>query len=255
MRLRLITALACAANLLLSGTAAATTYPVKQRVLVDNALYAWGKLPKSTCEEAQVGPNDRAGAKRYIAGVMQCLESTWEQHFSASGAQFQEAKLKFAGGSYCELEPRYDSDSVYCHPNHTVVYKLGKSWLTDPSDLWLMYNTATRYAQHIQELVLIIHSVDVEAFYDSQAERFERLRRYRLQSNCLAGAFVKSVWPLEGRSARAWKYLQAMLVGDVPGRPRAYGKTANLKLWTKRGFATGDPGSCNTWKAPASEVS
>lgn len=255
MRLRLITALACAATLLLSGTADATTDPVKQRVLIDNGLYAWGKLPKSTCEEAPVGPNDRDGAKRYIAGVMQCLEPTWEQHFSASGAQFQEAKLKFAGGSYCELNPRYDSDSVYCHPNRTVVYKLGKSWLADPSDLWLMYNTATRYAQYIQQLVLITDSVDVEAFYDSQAERLERLRRYRLQSSCLAAAFVKSIWPLEGRSARDWKYLQAMLVGDVPGHPRAYGKTTNLKLWTKRGFATGDPGSCNTWTAPASEVS
>ncbi|GAA3307291.1 hypothetical protein GCM10020219_005600 [Nonomuraea dietziae] len=247
-------ALACAAALWLCGTATAGTYPVEQRVLTDNALYGMGRLPRSACEEQPVAPGHRAAAKRYLGGIMHCLEATWEQYLSENGVQFKGARLKFVTGDYCGTERRLDSDSVYCHDARAVVYKLGTSWLQDPSDLWLLYNTATRYGEHVQRLVDIVHSVDVEAFYDSQAERAERVRRYHLQSACLASAFIKSVWPLEGRSSRDWKYLQQIVQGDVPGQQRLYGKTANIRLWNARGFATGDPASCNTWKAPAGEV-
>ncbi|MFC4117023.1 hypothetical protein [Nonomuraea zeae] len=117
-----------------------------------------------------------------------------------------------------------------------------------------MYNAAAVYAYHVQRLVGISFSVDVEAFYDSKSERAERLRRHSLQSDCLAGAFIKSIWPVPGRSTHDWKELQGLIGGDEPGEERLYGKTANVRMWLKRGFATGDAASCNTWTAPSSEV-
>ncbi|MGW4469536.1 hypothetical protein ACWENQ_07655 [Nonomuraea sp. NPDC004354] len=254
MKLRLIAALSCVTALGLSGTATAEAYPVKQKVLTENGLYRMGKLPKSTCEEQPVARDDRAAAKRYIGGVMQCLEATWEQYLSENGVRFEGARLKFVSSGYCDINPKWDSDSVYCHDARAVVFKLGRSWLDDPSDLWLLHSTATIYAHHVQRLVDIVYSVDGQVFYDSQTERAERVRRYNLQAACLSGAFVKSVWPLEGRSSRDWKYLLSIVQGDAPGHRRLYGKTANVRLWVGRGFATGDPGACNTWTAPAAEV-
>ncbi|MFI6497434.1 neutral zinc metallopeptidase [Nonomuraea typhae] len=255
MKFRLITALACAATLCLGGTgAAASAYPVKQKVLTDNVLYRLGKLPKSTCEEPVVRPGNRGDAKHYIGTVMQCLEAAWETPLSETGVAFEGARLKFVTGSYCGIEARADSDSVYCHDPRAVVFKLGKTVLEDPSDLFLMYSTAARYANHVQRLTDIVYNVDSEAFYGSKAERAERLRRYNLQADCLAGVFVKSVSPLGGRSTRDWKYLLKLLQGDVAGHERLWGKTASVRAWLGRGYASGDPGSCNTWTASPAEV-
>ncbi|MFG2076541.1 hypothetical protein [Nonomuraea maritima] len=34
-----------------------------------------------------------------------------------------------------------------------------------------------------------------------------------------------------------------------------YGKGATVRYWLKRGFAAGDPGSCDTWSASSAKVS
>jgi uncharacterized protein len=255
MKIRVVTALTCAAALLMSGVAnAATAFPVKERVLINNPLYKAGKLPKSDCEEQPVRRNDRASAKNYLNGVLQCLEATWEQHLSEAGWDFEAARVKYVSGEYCGLERGKHAGSLYCLPTRTIAVRLGKEWLDDPSDLWLFYIASTMYARHAQRLVLISYSVDGEAFYDGEAERAERVRRYHLQADCLAGAFMKSVWPLDGRSRKDWNHLRSIVQGDTPGDERLFGKTSNLRKWLDRGFATGDPGSCNTWAAPSSEV-
>ncbi|MFC4117022.1 hypothetical protein [Nonomuraea zeae] len=82
--------------------------------MTDNGLYKMGRLPESTCEEPPVKRNNQAAAKRYLATVVQCLESTWEQHLSENGVRFEAPRLKFVTGSYCGIGRKQDSGAVYC---------------------------------------------------------------------------------------------------------------------------------------------
>lgn len=255
----MIAALSAAALLPLTGTAAAASGqdPVEGADLVANALYEAGPLPRSTCAEKPVKRNDKPMARAYINAVVACLDRTWGKHLTAAGIDFEKIHVKHMTKipkKYCGLDiGKEDSQAYYCDKSRTVIFQLGKSWLDSPKDLWLFDTTAQMYGYHVQNLTGIAAAFDEEP-YEGDAELDEQTRRLSLQSDCFGSAFMKSVWPLKGRDSRDWKTLLKMAGGDEPGDDRVYGKEATVRAWKKRGFATGDPGSCNTWTASASKV-
>ncbi|MEV0588686.1 hypothetical protein [Nonomuraea sp. NPDC050310] len=245
--------LAALSVLPLSGAA----YPVTDPVLTKNPLYRAGPLQDSTCAEQEIRPRNRADARAYIDAVITCLERTWQQHLTAAGLPFKPVNVKYLAKfprKWCDMEiGEGDSQSWYCGKTSTIAVQLGNEWLNEPGDLWLFSNTATMYAMHVQQLVGIGAAYDA-APYRNKAELSEQIRRYSLQNDCLAGAFMKSVWPLPGRTDDDWDYLLSLFQGDEAGRPREWGKASTIKAWTKRGFAQADPGACNTWTAPPSKI-
>ncbi|MEU6718894.1 neutral zinc metallopeptidase [Nonomuraea sp. NPDC046802] len=259
-RLSLTTAaLAVALTAPLAGTAAAESaaYPVKDPKLNANPLYKAGTLPTTACEEPPVKKNDRKLARAYFDAVVACLETTWKKHLTDAGLPYQKVRVKHVDKfpkKYCGYTPeREDSQSWYCDKNRTMAVQIGKSWLKEPSDLWLFYIATSLYGYHVQNLVGIADAYDAVP-YDTKAELHEQSRRYALQSDCFAGAFAKSVWPLKGRTAKDWNYLVSLVDGDGPDDERVLGKASSARAWIKRGFAGGDPGSCNTWAASSSKV-
>ncbi|MEU8142131.1 neutral zinc metallopeptidase [Nonomuraea sp. NPDC048901] len=255
-----IMALTVASMLSLTGTATAATTaadPVKHPKLIANPLYEAGALPATTCDEPPVKRNNRKLARAYIDAIVACLDTTWEQHLTAAGLPFSKPKVRHVDKlpkTYCGMKiDSGDSLTYYCDRTNTMIFQVGKTWLNDPSDMWLLSTVTYMYGYHVQKLVGIADALDVVPARTKAAGR-ELGRRGNLQNECLSGAFIKSVWPLKGRTTKDWTYLQSIQEGDAPGEARWYGKRANVVAWTKRGFATGDPGSCNTWAAPSSKV-
>ncbi|NJP89621.1 hypothetical protein HCN51_09210 [Nonomuraea sp. FMUSA5-5] len=251
--------LACALVAPLVGTtnAAAATYPVKHPKLIANPLYKAGALPASTCAEPEVASGSVKQARAYFDAVVECLETTWKKHLTDAGLKYTDVKVQHVTKfpkKWCDMETnKDDSQAWYCTDTRTLAVKTGKSWTSDPSDLWLFYVAASTYAYHIQNVVGIDAAYQAIP-YGKRAELLEQNRRYNLQSTCFGGAFIKSVWPMEGRTSKDWNELVALVEGDEPGDERWDGKTANQRFWLKRGFSTGDPGSCNSWTAPPSKV-
>ncbi|MER6509426.1 hypothetical protein ABT158_21570 [Nonomuraea sp. NPDC001636] len=243
----------------LAGTAAAESaaYPVKHPKLIANPLYEAGPLPTTTCAEPQVKRHNLKQARAYVDAVVACLETTWQQHLTAAGLPYEPVKVRHMNRipkKYCGLAVDDDeSQTWYCEKTRTLVFQIGKDWTDDPSDLWLFHTTAGMYAFHVQSLVGISDAYDVIP-YPTKAEGREQDRRRNLQTECLGGAFVKSVWPLEGRSKKDWDYFLTLPVGSKEGKYSSYGTTAAVRSWIRRGFATGDPASCNTWAAASSKV-
>ncbi|MFG1703788.1 neutral zinc metallopeptidase [Nonomuraea sp. M3C6] len=243
----------------LAGTAAAetTSYPVKHPKLRANPLYEAGPLPATTCAEPPVKRHNRKLARDYVDAVIDCLETTWEQHLTNADLPFRKVKVRHLDRipkKYCGYKTdNADSQAWYCDKTGTLVVQIGKEWLDDPDDLWLFYMTASMYGYHVQNLVGIAHAYDV-APYGKRAELLEQARRYSLQSDCFGGAFMKSVWPMEGRTTKDVNYFRTLPEGDARGEERWLGKAADIRAWIKRGFATGDPGSCNTWTAASAKV-
>lgn len=252
--------LTVASMLPLSGTATAATTasPVKHPKLIANPLYEAGPLPATTCQEPTVKRNDRKSGRAYIDAVTACLDTTWEQHLTAAGLPFSKVKVRHVSKlpkKYCGVETGKEEDSTarYCGDTGTMIFQIGKEWLDDPSDLWLFNTVSYVYSFHVMKLVGIADAYEVVPSSGKTEDR-ELGRRQSLQADCFSTAFLKSVWPLKGRTTKDWTYLLSMLDGDAPGAARWYGKRTNIVAWYKRGFATGDPGSCNTWTAPSSKV-
>ncbi|GAA3258090.1 neutral zinc metallopeptidase [Nonomuraea helvata] len=239
-----------------TATAEAAAYPVKHPKLIANPLYDAGPLPTTTCTEPKVKPGDRKLARAYVDAVVACMETTWEQHLTGAGLAYSKIKLRHVAKmpKTCGIKPtKDDSQAWYCVKTRTLFFQIGKNWVADPEDLWLFETVAYMYGYHVQNVTGIRVAYDAVR-YRNKAEYFEQDRRYRLQKDCLAGAFLKSVWPMEGRTTKDWNYYLSLLSGDARGEDRDEGKAATRRAWSKRGFATGDPGSCNTWTAPSSKV-
>lgn len=200
--------------------------------------------------------NDRASVKAYLGGIVECLDATWEQHLTGAGLPFKKIQVKHvtkAPKKWCGFSTgKNDSQAYYCAANNTLMIQLGRSWLRDPHDLWLAYLASSMYGLHVQELVGV-HAAYRKLSYRNTSEDMEQTRRLSLQAECLGGAFLKSVWPLDERNSRDWQQLVGYMEGDS-GKERWYGKTSSIKAWLRAGYATGDPGSCNTWTASSTKV-
>ncbi|MBB6349677.1 neutral zinc metallopeptidase [Nonomuraea muscovyensis] len=260
MRIRYFAVPACAALIPLASAGAAaaqTAYPVKNATLTKNALYETGALPATTCAEKKVRVNDRALAKAYLDGIVECLDTTWEQHLTGAGLPFKKIRVKHvakAPKKWCGFTTgKDDSQAYYCAGNNTLMIQLGRSWLGQPHDLWLAYVASSLYGLHVQNLVGVDAAYE-KLPYRTTSEDMEQTRRRNLQTECLSGAFLKSVWPLDGRHSRDWQQLLGLMEGDRSGEGRWYGRTSSIKAWLKAGYATGDVGSCNTWAASSKKV-
>ncbi|SPL91283.1 similar to metalloprotease [[Actinomadura] parvosata subsp. kistnae] len=229
---------------------------MKNPVLVKNALYQAGPLPTTTCDDLPAEPVTPTEARTYINEALRCLESTWGRHLKKAGLPYEPVKVRYVTSlpkNYCgseDGETIESSEVWYCDWDRTLSFKIGKSWLLGPPDLDLFNTTAVMYGYHVQKLAgLYDASEDLRA--GSKAEHLEQRRRMYQQVECLGAAFMKSVWPLPGKTARDWKRVESSYHGDTA----EYGKAASIKQWVKAGFRTADPASCNTWVAPSSKVS
>ncbi|GAA4091604.1 neutral zinc metallopeptidase [Nonomuraea soli] len=250
MRLPAIAALSCV--FVLAFTSPAAAYPINEPELTGNALYSYGPLPESDCAEKPVDPNNVSAAKNYLRGLFSCLDSTWGQYLAANGAESDPIKVVFVKKmprKWCgSATGSANSSYRYCDETKTVMFKLGSSWLDYPEDLWLFHMAATAYGFHVQNLVGITHAYD-RAPYKGKAELNEQIRRHSLQSDCLSGAFLKSIWPLKGRDSGDLAELYDLFESDPE-----YGKARSQRYWVREGFANADPGDCNTWSASSTKV-
>ncbi|GAA3176846.1 neutral zinc metallopeptidase [Nonomuraea roseoviolacea] len=241
----------------MTGTAVAEA-PVKGAELTAHPLYDKGALPTVKCKERQVRARDLASVRAYVTGIVGCLDATWEQHLTAAGLPFRKVRVKHYGHipkKYCGMEIGSDeSMAYYCDRTDTIAFQIGKDWAANPYDLWLADMTAGMYGYHVQNVIGIRAATDKEPYRNKTHWR-EVMRRESLQTACLATAWLKSVWPLDRRTRRDWDDLLALVQGDRRGEPRYFGTTGTIKRWMRRGYAAADPGACNTWAAPSSQVS
>ncbi|GIH79452.1 zinc protease [Planobispora longispora] len=252
----MIAALTCAAGLLLTGTAHA--YPIKDEALTKNSLYSAGALAETECAEKPVKDGDRTSVKKYLLGILDCLNTSWQAHLEGAGLEFTKPVVKiYSKGPtrFCGSEIGKDWESYHCPQSRTIIIQLPKYVLEDTGDLYLFHLMNEIYTYHVLDLVGIGEAYR-DAPYRNKTEMNEQVRRHSLQAECLAGAFLKSVWSSLDRPVSNWNHLLKVAKerGDVNGGDRVYGKSGNVAYWIKRGYTTGDPASCNTWTASASKV-
>ncbi|MDF2708109.1 MAG: hypothetical protein K0R62_3761 [Nonomuraea muscovyensis] len=244
--------------LLLSGTAHATAYPIKDPVLTKNKLYRTGELRPSDCRERDIEPDDVPAAKRYLTSVFNCLNAAWGAHFKRAGLPFAKARIGFITKPrrYCGDSWGKYTAGVYCPAERRFLIILDDDTLDDPSDLFLFQLAAHEYGHHVQNITGLDRAFDRYP-YRGKSELNEQYRRNELQAECLAGVFIGSVWDSLDRTRDDWEQLLdiSRRSGDEWTKARDHGKGRNIAAWLDKGFRTRTPGSCNTWTVPSSRVS
>lgn len=119
----------------------------------------------------------------------------------------------------------------------------------------LLADTAVLYGFHVMNMVGMADAEsNLEDAAAGEAARNQLERRYHLQGDCLGASFVGAIrgsFPIQGRTLDRWKaYMTSLIVEE----PKTTGSRRNLTLWMRHGFAGGLK-VCNTWVAPAKEVS
>ncbi|MFG1875585.1 hypothetical protein ACGFIV_12190 [Sphaerisporangium sp. NPDC049003] len=245
--------LTAAALLPIGAASAAVAYPVKDKTLTGNSLYAKGALPTTKCPEKPIKKLDAGSAKSYLNGVLTCLNRTWAVQVRKAGKSFSKAKAVFvtkAPKRFCGAKWLKDWTSYYCGESRTITIVLTKRFLKEPDDLFLFNLLAVNYAEHVQKLTSIDNAYQ-NISYRNKAELAEQNRRYNLQSECFSAAFIASVWDSLDRTKKDWDDL-LYYIRDWASKDQ--GSRKSITYWADRGFKSADPGSCNTWSAASSKV-
>ncbi|GAB3935603.1 hypothetical protein GCM10029976_046090 [Kribbella albertanoniae] len=235
-------------------------------VLAKNPIYAAGKLAAVKCKEPAFRPTTMENVWSYYEAMISCLDNAWKPVVTKAGFEFRSPKLViFNEGqeTACGIQEKVAS---YCADEHGGSVTM--PWQALPDD-YAKNKAATRidmaqsisfvYGVHVQSLAGILESSDnLRDQAKDKAAELEQDRRQALQANCFAAVFVgasRASFPIEGELERQWTYLMNHS-GDENDKkePRDHGSIKSHALWMGQGFAKTDPGTCNTFGAPAAKV-
>ncbi|WP_203876708.1 neutral zinc metallopeptidase [Planobispora takensis] len=235
---------------------AAGPVPTGVGALTRNPLYGSGELAVS-CPGRPAGHGAEA-AEQYLLAVTRCLDASWSAYMRRVGLPFGRPGIGIMTkrGPICGKEWKAPSTGRYCNRYQWIYVLAGKNAQRDPANPVTLHLLAHEYAHHVQ------NRAGMWAVYSTMraggAEGgLERNRRYELQADCLAGVFLGGVWRSQRRTGTQWKRLMGVIgdSGDDTLGSRSHGSGGNRVAWLKRGFVSASPGMCNTWTAPAAQVS
>ncbi|GAA3125702.1 neutral zinc metallopeptidase [Streptosporangium carneum] len=247
MMIRALATTAGALTLLLSGTAAASAYPVTgSPELTHNALYKLRAVPSVSCKATK--GTTKSSTTKYLNKVVGCLNSAWGKimkDFVPAGLSIKDTHEQ--GPCYSGMEI---SGSFATSCNRGIQVQLRSDWIKAKSDQAVIVELTRAYGGFVQAQTGISEAWWALRHNGEQAEIDEQTHRFHLQADCLSGVSLKSL----GRSAKNWKPLLDAETPKEYDRFNWDGKTANRLHWFEQGYRSGRAGSCNTWKAPSSKV-
>lgn len=215
-------------------------------------------------------PNRNDPEIRFVSKILASTEDTWTQLFQEHGKNYQAPKLVLFTGSTPTAcgQGRTAMGPFYCPIDRKVYidldfYRELKSRFHAPGEFAEAYVIAHEIGHHVQnQLGTSARVHQEEGLAVSKAEANALSVRLELQADCYAG-----VW---GNRADAIKHIlnpgeeeQAIVAASAIGDDRlqqqargfavpdsfTHGTSAQRVHWFKRGFESGNPGRCNTFKA------
>ncbi|RJL33573.1 neutral zinc metallopeptidase [Bailinhaonella thermotolerans] len=220
-----------------------------------NKLHSMGKLPDLGCRAARV--EDMDSAVRHLKSIGDCLNRAWGKLFKASGKKFMAAAVKPATSRTKTPCGTLDQKQwvLYCVGGGKASIHLfvDEEDLEYESGLVVGFDLAATYGYHVQEITEIWRTYPEPKGKKAAAEWS---RRYELQAQCLGGVFFGSARKTLPVSESAWRQLREEMgySGDDYWGGDTYGKSKSIRYWMDKGFRSGSPKACNTWKAPSAQV-
>jgi len=205
--------------------------------------------------------------KDFTARVLGSTERTWDAIFKENGRQYRPAKLVLfeqyvhsaCGTAQSAMGPFYcpGDGKVYIDLSF---YRDMKQKLGASGDFAQAYVIAHEVGHHVQNLLGIADKVTQQRMRASEVEANDLSVRMELQADCLSGVWAKRADQagrileegdieegLNAASAIGDDRLQRRSQGYVVPESFTHGSSEQRVRWFKRGFDTGNLGSCDTF--------
>ncbi|WP_157630916.1 neutral zinc metallopeptidase [Kribbella catacumbae] len=242
-----------------------TNQPTPNQVLTTNRIYKTGVQRPMGCRESKAGLSTGAKAGQYYRQIKLCLDRAWPRQIVAAGEKWRAPNMiVFAGTANTPCGSTTDGRSFYCQSGHTIYMNSPLHvdfFRTNPTfgRAAATFTVAHEYGHAMQSLLGILSSNAWLQYEANGAKKLELNRRMELQASCLGSVFSganKGSYGLKGQLYTHYLYI-LNTSGDENLRngPRDHGSRANHGYWSKRGFAARNPAFCNTFVAPARQVS
>ena len=204
----------------------------------------------------------------FVAKVLKGTEDAWGQVFARSGRTYEKPTLVLFDGrvdSACGLTTAAVGP-FYCPADRKVYLDLAffrelAQRFGAPGDFAQAYVVAHEVGHHVQNLLGLSDQVTAMQQRARSEEQANALSvRLELQADCFAGVYGRfdQKYLEEGdveeglRAAAAIgdDTIQKKAQGTTAPESWTHGSSAMRVRWLKQGLQTGDPASCDTFKAP-----
>lgn len=239
--------------------------PTDNQIVTANRIYKTGVQRPVGCRESKVGLSTATKAGQYYQQIKACLDRAWPRQIVAAGYKWRTPGL-YAFGSRANTPcgSTTDGRSFYCPTNH-IIYMHAPGDVASFRSLPAFGRAAAsqtvahEYGHAMQGLTGILSSTYRLQYDAGSAKILELNRRMELQASCLGDVFIganKGSYGLKGQLYAQWLYI-VNGSGDenARGGPRDHGSRASHGYWARRGYAARNPAFCNTFVAPAGQVS
>ncbi|HPI61967.1 neutral zinc metallopeptidase [Zoogloea sp.] len=225
--------------------------------------------PAPSAASRPAGPPANDAESKFIRHVLAETEDTWQQVFRQSGKQYVEPTLVLFSGATrtaCGVG-QAAMGPFYCPADQKVYIDLSfyqelKTRYRAPGDFAQAYVIAHEVGHHVQNLLGISGKVQAARERASEREANALSVRLELQADCLAGVWAKNADAARGilEAGDLEEALQAATaIGDDTLQKQAqgyavpdsftHGSAEQRMRWFKRGMASGQLASCNTFQA------
>jgi uncharacterized protein len=246
-------------------TAPTSTAPPVRRVtkLADHPLLVPGAtLPDATCT-LPAFRRDAGSLQPYYEELVRCLGLAWTPVLDANRLPHREAWVnvqEHPGETGCgdpdkagEVE---EFTAMYCSILHTLYLPVDRMLAVDEGrPAGHIAVLAHEFAHHVQEETGLLSTAEQEITrvgVDS-APGLEMSRRIELQANCFAGLMIAAAAG-HGSISSSLANQAIVFLQTGPSSP-THGRNASQKAWATKGFKQRTTAACNTFAAPAREVS
>jgi predicted metalloprotease len=228
------------------------------RELATNPLLAEGvTLTGVTCALPALGRSDGQLTAFYEAEI-KCLDEAWNPVLAkvkepASPVALQ---VKVPPRSACGQAPDSSKALAYYCAGDLTIYAPSE-WMLQSVGLYKGSHLATiahEYGHHVQYESGILEAANAAMTTGGQTspDDLERVRRVELQANCFGALFIASA---AGRGAITASTADAAIAdyGNTSDS-NTHGSRKHQLSWARAGFEGRTTAACNTWAAPASDV-
>jgi len=227
------------------------------------------QAPAPSAASRPAGPPANDAESKFIRHVLAETEDTWQQIFRQNGKQYVEPTLVLFSGATrtaCGVG-QAAMGPFYCPADQKVYIDLSfyqelKTRYRAPGDFAQAYVIAHEVGHHVQNLLGISGKVQAARERASEREANALSVRLELQADCLAGVWAKNADAARGilEAGDLEEALQAATaIGDDTLQKQAqgyavpdsftHGSAEQRMRWFKRGMASGQLASCNTFQA------
>ncbi|WP_283132797.1 neutral zinc metallopeptidase [Rhizohabitans arisaemae] len=240
------------------NTATAAPPPTGRAAAVASPLYRTGRLAVTACAPGKIKSGSAASYRRFMTSLTRCLDRAWARQFKSAGLPFAKPGLRFLtrpAATPCGKWPK-GATGIYCSAGRTIYIWVDARSVREAFELGQAQFMAHEYAHHVQELGGILGYYWSRQNGVGKSAKLALSRRFELQADCLAGAFLGAaeaalpVNRLEWESTVDWTRQN----GHKGWPVNDHGKGATQAYWLTHGFGAASPTACNTWTVAASKV-